>query len=193
MSGRVLTSNNCPIEVQFIPKITNGRLGMTFAPGKKYTSQWTGLVWSRDLIKDLARLKQEYKCNHLVSLMEHFEYEMVLNTELFTLHKEHEINLIHFPIADWKVPTSAIDFCKLVESILGYLEKEEIVIIHCLGGKGRTGVVAACCLLALCKDMTTEDAITIIRDTRKGTIQSDEQLQFVLDFPQVWKKFKENL
>ena len=62
------TSESHPIRVDFLPPEAlklPGRLGMTFAPGKKVEGRW-----ERDLETDLQRLKEEYHAEVLVSLMD---------------------------------------------------------------------------------------------------------------------------
>ena len=54
-------------------------------------------------------------------------------------------------------------------------------MVHCRGGLGRTGTVAACVLVAL-GDHSADKAIDAIRQARKGTIQTDEQEEFVRRF-----------
>ena len=69
------TSESHPIRVDFLPQQAlelPGRLGLTFAPGKK-TDETDGR-WERDLETDLQRLRDEYGVEALVSLMEHNEY-----------------------------------------------------------------------------------------------------------------------
>src|SRR5690606_25910059 len=71
-----LTSETHPIRVDFIPddaELGPGRLGMTFAPGKK--AYGIAGKWDRDLDMDLARLVREYDARVLVSLLADHEYE----------------------------------------------------------------------------------------------------------------------
>jgi len=59
------------------------------------------------------------------------------------------------------------------------------VIVHCLGGLGRTGLLCACCLLLLNgyePEINSQQAIKLIRTARKGTIQTYSQVRFVEDF-----------
>lgn len=54
-------------------------------------------------------------------------------------------------------------------------------MVHCRGGLGRTGTVAACVLVAL-GDHTAEEAICAVRAARRGTVQTREQEDFVRRF-----------
>jgi len=71
MKSEVRNSDTHPILVNFLPhqwSENNNKLGVTFAPGKKQPHGMTG-PWYRDLVKDLTRLKFEYKIDTLVCLL----------------------------------------------------------------------------------------------------------------------------
>jgi ADP-ribosyl-[dinitrogen reductase] hydrolase len=51
------------------------------------------------------------------------------------------------------------------------------VLVHCKGGLGRAGTVAALMLLEL--GMTPSDAIRMVRQARKGAIETPGQEQYV--------------
>ncbi len=55
------------------------------------------------------------------------------------------------------------------------------VVVHCRGGLGRTGTVAACVLVAL-GDHSADEAITTVRAARRGTVQTGDQEDFVRRF-----------
>jgi ADP-ribosyl-[dinitrogen reductase] hydrolase len=61
------------------------------------------------------------------------------------------------------------------------------VVVHCRGGLGRTGTVAACVLVALGRH-TAEDAIETVRKARRGTIQTNEQEGFVRRFEETLRE-----
>lgn len=53
------------------------------------------------------------------------------------------------------------------------LERGGKVVVHCVGGIGRTGTVIACYLIS--EGMEPEDAIALVRRRRAGSIESVEQ------------------
>ena len=78
----IRTSDTDPILVGWAPApAPPSRLGMTFAPGKKRDSSWSG-VWDRDLRQDLRRLRDTYRTDVLVSLIEDQELRDVQITDL---------------------------------------------------------------------------------------------------------------
>ena len=64
------------------------------------------------------------------------------------------------------------------------LKKELItgknILLHCWGGKGRAGTVAAILLIEFGED--NNEAIKIVRIRRKGAIESKAQEEFILSY-----------
>lgn len=172
------TSETDPIKVALLPvDMVNlkGRIGVTFAPGKRYRALTT--EWRRNLDKDLDRLCQAYGAAVLVSLIEDHELEQLGIPELFTRCEEHGIQVIRFPIPDGGVPGSVAEFSQLVDRILETARKGQNVIIQCRGGLGRSGLVAAACLAALGKE--PDSAISAVRRVRFGAVENEAQEHFV--------------
>ncbi len=170
------TSESHPIRVDFLPSEElklPGRLGLTFAPGKR-TSE-TGGRWARDLETDLERLREEYQVEVLVSLMEHAEYSELEIPNLFQKAEERGIEILHLPIPDYGVPTEpeADEYEPLVENVVERLEKGETVVVHCRGGLGRSGMFAASVLVALGRP--ARKAIEAVREAREGAIETPDQ------------------
>ncbi len=177
----VRTSETDPIPVDLLPDDevgTHGRLGMTFAPG-----MWAGGVrgrWERDLAADMRALEEKHKVNVLVSLMEKHEYRGYRIPELLEQNRFGNIEILRFAIEDMGVPQEAESekFETFVEDVAQRLERGQNVVVHCRGGLGRTGTLAACVLVAL-GDHTADEAIATVREARKGTVQTREQEDFV--------------
>lgn len=180
----VRTSKTDPIRVNFIvPQHLRhpGRLGMTFAPGKKDH----GRNWDRDLGEDLQRLREEYRAGILVSLIEDHERQLLQTEDLDQEAREVGLRVHRFPIRDGSVPESATDLVATVRFVLASVHAGETVVVHCRGGLGRTGVVVACCLIA--DGVDTDLALQAVRLTRGGCIETVAQERFVRAFPEVWR------
>jgi protein-tyrosine phosphatase len=186
------TSESDPIQVDFLPEDevgTPGRLGMTFAPG-----MWAGSVggrWERDLAADMRALEEEHEANVLVSLMEKHEYRGYQIPELLEKDTIGGIEILRFAIKDMGVPQEAESerFQTFVKYVVQRLEQGQNVVVHCRGGLGRTGTLAACVLVALGQH-TAREAINAVRAARKGTVQTREQEDFVWLFEETLQEGK---
>jgi protein-tyrosine phosphatase len=179
-----MTSETHPIWVDFVPKEhteTPGQLGMTFAPGMKTPGKYGR--WNRDLKADLRVLREEYGVDVLVSLLEELEYHGYGISELFERDVIEDIEVLRFGIEDMDIPkeAEAEDHEVLIHNICDHLNRGKNVVIHCRGGLGRTGTVAACVLVAL-RHHSAEEAIRAVRKARRGTVQTHEQEEFVRRF-----------
>ncbi|MDP9474172.1 MAG: cyclin-dependent kinase inhibitor 3 family protein [Actinomycetota bacterium] len=177
----VRTSETDPILVDFLPDDqtgTRGRLGMTFAPGMRAPS--LGGDWERHLVTDLKSLEEEHGIGVLVSLMEEHEYRGYGIPQLYERDQFHGIGVRRFAIRDMGIPKEAEsrEFEAMVREVIENLERGRNVAVHCRGGLGRTGTVAACILVALGRH-TAEEAIGAVRAARKGAVQTREQEDFV--------------
>jgi protein-tyrosine phosphatase len=177
----IRTSETDPIQADFIPEDevqTPGRLGMTFAPGMRTTGMRGR--WERDLSADLRALEEEHETDVLVSLMEDHEYRGYQISGLLEQDNIGNIEILRFAIEDMGVPQEAESegFEAFVQDVVQRMERGQNVVVHCRGGLGRTGTLAACVLVALgCH--TADEAIAAVREARKGTVQTREQEDFV--------------
>jgi protein-tyrosine phosphatase len=170
------TSESHPIRVDFLPQEEvglPGRLGMTFAPGKK--SEGADGVWERDLETDLKRLTEEYHVEVLVSLMERIEYSYLEVPDLLQKAEERGMEVLHLPVPDGGAPVDpeADRYVPLVEDVAERLEEGQTVVAHCRGGQGRSGMFAASVLVAL--GHPAVKALEIVRGTREGAVETPEQ------------------
>jgi protein-tyrosine phosphatase len=155
---------------------------MTFAPGKVQLDGQSGR-WHRDLQIDLARLRETYKTDVLVSLVEDHELADLKIGRLREEASQAGIMVVRFPIPDVSVPASMEATQFLVASIVNELSVGRVVVIHCKGGLGRTGLVAACVLVRL--GAPAAGAVAAVRSVREGTIETLRQERFVHEFANV--------
>jgi ADP-ribosylglycohydrolase/Flp pilus assembly protein TadD/protein-tyrosine phosphatase/DNA-binding Xre family transcriptional regulator len=189
-----MTSETHPLRVDFIgseeyPVLQ--KLGMTFAPGKKQTGALSG-NWDRDMTADLARLRDVYQVDTLVSLIEESEFgELNINNFEYEC-RNHDIELIRFPLRDVSVPPSRTSFARLIREIAKRLTENKTVVIHCKGGLGRAGLTAACAIVAASGNkINGSEAIKMVRAARRGTVETGEQENYVLQFGAYWQSYIE--
>ena len=190
--GGGMTSETHPLRVDFVnsedfPFLNN--LGMTFAPGKKQTGAISG-DWNRDLPTDIARLREHYKVNTLISLIEDDELDELGIIDLEKECRAQDIEIIRFPIADFSLPASPDNYVSLISKIVKQINQNKIVVVHCKGGLGRAGMTAACAIVAATDGkLSGADAVKNVRSARKGTVETKAQEDFVRSFDELWKNF----
>ncbi|MBD2092681.1 cyclin-dependent kinase inhibitor 3 family protein [Microcoleus sp. FACHB-1515] len=184
----IATSNSHPLFVDFLitPVPIAGRIGLTLAPGKRNMGMTAH--WQRDLAVDLDRLRDCYQPDWLVSLLEPHELEFLQIPDLFEQAQARGMQIRHFPIPDFSVPRSMDQFTLLVQNILATAAAGKTIVIHCKAGLGRSGLVAASCLVAL--GSTPAEAFQLVRRSRPGTIETAEQEAFVQAFAERNISFK---
>ena len=94
----------------------------------------------------------------------------------------NNLNWFHLPIIDLKAPDHKFsDKWQITKALL---KKDLIdgknIVIHCMGGKGRSGTIAAILLIEF--GNTNKEVIKIVREKRKGAIETKEQEDFILSY-----------
>lgn len=179
----VRTSESHPIRVDEVPiEGVPGKLGLTFAPGKRGPRGFGDGVWQRDLDQDLARLRDAFGTDVLVSLMRDHEYEMLRIADLQERATARGIRVRRFAITDVSAPAEADReaFDALIDELHGDLQDGRTVTVHCRGGLGRSGLVAACVLVR--GGVAPDDAVARVRAHREGAIETSEQEDYVHDY-----------
>ena len=177
------TSATHPIDVHWVPDLpTDGAIGLTLAPGKHGPSYYHPAGWARDLDADLERLRQHHGADVLVSLMEDHEYDLLAVPDLRARARDVGLEVRHFPIADESVPPAWQDdaFAALVAGIRRALDDGRRVVVHCRGGVGRSGLVAAAVATTYCDD--ADAAIARVRRAQRFAVETDEQEAYVQRF-----------
>lgn len=164
---------------------TYGKLGMTIAPGMKaYSSEGN---WERDLVVDLRIFKERYHVDTLVTLLEKEELQEFGTPDLIECARKLSLEVVHFPIVDVSTPrkAQAKEYIALVERIINLLRADKIVVVHCRGGLGRTGTVAASVLVAL--GYTADEAIRVVRSVRSNrAVETRKQEEYVRELEKEW-------
>jgi protein-tyrosine phosphatase len=154
-----------------------GRLGLTFLPGKRGASQrYPGHVYRRDTASDLATM-QAAGVVRLVLLVEDRELGRWGDARIVELGSAAGVVVRRFPIADGAAPTTTAD----MDAILDTIDEGRTagdVAVACMGGVGRSGMVAACALVRA--GAPAAEAIARVRMLRHPTaVETAAQERFV--------------
>ncbi len=174
----VRTSHTHPLQIAAVQASpSHGRIGITFCPGKCDLYAHTG-AWQRDLGIDLDTIAA-WGAKLVVTLVEPAELRELKVPLLGHEIKQRGIEWFHLPIADYSVPTRKFEEEWLTEGreIRERLRNGDDVLVHCKGGLGRAGMIAARLLAEL--GMDPEEAIRTVRHVRKGAIETPSQLALV--------------
>ena len=166
------TSITHPLYIDALP-VGNGSLGITFCPGKQGHSL-DGGFWARDLDLDMDAVK-DWNAAAVVTLIEDHEFKMLSVQPLGKAVKARGIEWHHLPIRDGSVPTpqTMARWRTLSPLLHQTLERGGKVLVHCRGGLGRAGTLAAQILIE--RGQPAPDAIQEVRFARRGAIETDEQ------------------
>lgn len=172
------TSRTHPLEIAEVrASPSHGRIGITFCPGKHDDAASTG-PWARDLTADLDVIAAWGACL-VLTLVEPAELAALEVPRLGSEIRGLGLDWRHLPIADYSVPNEAFE--KQWEThgreIRALLRSGADVLVHCRGGLGRAGMIAARLLVEL--GMAPEQAIRDVRRARKGAIETPAQLALV--------------
>jgi protein-tyrosine phosphatase/nicotinamidase-related amidase len=149
----------------------SGRLSMTILPGRR--------DYNRELDVDLATMHTQ-AVNAVVCLVPLAEIESYGVRDLLPSYRQAGFEVYHLPIADQRAcsmeaAVAAVSWCQ------ARLDQGQHVMLHCVGGIGRTGLIGACVLKAYGADSDT--AIEQIRQARtRRAIETETQERFVRDF-----------
>lgn len=144
---------------------SHGLIGITVCPGRK------------DLVLDLAII-HSWGAEILIGLIESAEYAG-LGIEKMPAMIPAGMRYLQLPIPDGSVPDAVWELRWKRESPLihSVLERGGKVCVHCMGGLGRSGLVAARLLVE--SGITSEQAIRMVRAARPGAIETSEQEAYV--------------
>jgi ADP-ribosyl-[dinitrogen reductase] hydrolase len=171
------TSFSHPLLIATVPTPGGGALGLTLCPGKKDSCARTG-AWDRDLETDLASI-QAWGAAAVVTLVHDHELELLAVPGLGAAVEALGMAWVHLPIVDVAVPDAAFEEAWRVHGPMfrDLLRAGRRLLVHCRGGLGRAGTVAARLLVEL--GVEPEEAIGMVREARPGAIETDEQAAHV--------------
>ena len=152
-----------------------GQIIFTMCPGKIQPHADTG-PWKRDLSTDLDAIAAA-GASALLTLMDEVELQECALTgdEIRRACETRGIAWLHSPITDLKAPDEAwearwIEIGPVLRDSLG---NSDVIAIHCRGGRGRAGMIAARLLVEM--GTSPDEAIVAVRAQRPEAIETPEQ------------------
>ncbi|MBK0052738.1 cyclin-dependent kinase inhibitor 3 family protein [Stenotrophomonas sp. S39] len=174
------TSLSHPLLIAELPVgALGGAIGVTFAPGKYQEVAMTG-AWARDLDTDVSAIHR-WGAKHLISLLEPWEFEDLRIETLPVVAAGKGISWHGLPITDGAAPDDRLlqGWLQLSAELVADMLSGQRVVVHCKGGLGRAGTVAAMLLLQAGEAKKASDAVHIVRHARPAAIETIAQEEFL--------------
>ena len=169
------TSQHNPLRIAAVtPGDGHGRIGITLCPGKTDPNGMSG-AWARDLDTDLDAI-QRWGATAVVTLIEEHEFDLLDVHGLPEGVRDRHMEWWHLPIQDGKSPPAQgfeDEWAVAGEALRDRLCLGFDVLVHCRGGLGRAGTVAARLLVEL--GARPDEAMRRVRDVRPGAIETRDQ------------------
>ena len=176
--AREKTSHSHPLRIGSVAVSRgNGRIGITLCPGKTDPTGLTG-AWARDLDLDLDRIR-DWGATAVVSLITDQEIDHLGIRDLPKAVADRHMEWWHLPIEDGQPPDRAFEdaWAGAGEAMRDRLRAGFDILIHCKGGLGRAGTVAARLLVQL--GARPDQAIRLVREARPHAIETTAQADHV--------------
>lgn len=118
----------------------------------------------------------------LITLMPEGELEQNQAAELPALCAARNLEWFHLPVADEQVPQDdfASAWAQARERIRVLLDEGRSIAIHCKGGSGRTGLIAARILID--RGLSRAEAIALVQALRPKAIQHPAHVAWIAQF-----------
>jgi protein-tyrosine phosphatase len=174
--GRAITERlrrTGPLRVDWLdPALTApGRLGITLLPGRR--------DHGRQLDRDLGAIGAE-GITDVLALLTSDELAAFGVPDLFDRYAAAGLAVRHLPIVDQRT-SSLAEMRQTVAWMRPVLAAGGRLLLHCVGGLGRSGLAAACLLVAAGR--TADEALAEVRRARgPRAVESALQERFVRDF-----------
>lgn len=177
---QIRSSATHPLEVAELATPSGGSIGVTFCPGKCGPSLF-GHRWERDLDSDLDVI-QRWGARVVLTLVEGLELEALKVTGLGEKVRQRGMRWLHLPIVDVSGPSAAFErqWRDELPALLATLRHGGKVLVHCKGGLGRAGMVAAFLLIE--NGESPKVAIRKVRQVRPGAIETPAQEHYVVGY-----------
>ncbi len=169
------------------PVLRPGKVCICSFPGSK-VARYSGIDPQNAFKQDLA-VMYLLGMTEMIGLVESKEYKVMglvgTPTEVLSVDSESvqgRIKYTNMPIRDFWIPDDAFisAWHDKLQGFRSVLLAGNMLGIHCMGGRGRSGTVAAMLLINL--GLNPEKAIIAVRAARPGAIENGKQESFVRSY-----------
>lgn len=160
------------LRIDFLNLDHKVKIGITILPGRKDRN--------RLISEDIANIKEE-GITHVLCLISEQEFHDYGVEDLKEAYSKAGLTVNYFPILDQSIPEKTMTL-----PVLDWMEKalnqKGILVIHCAGGLGRSGMMAALYLKHK-MGFDAKEAIRIVREARtQRAIETRAQEKFIKEF-----------
>ena len=140
-----------------------------------------GASWERDLALDLDHIER-WGATAVVTLVETHEMQSLGVPDLGDRIQDRGMQWHHLPIVDLSAPGPGFETAwpLVAAQLRRQVTNGERIRVHCRGGLGRAGTVAACMLIEL--GVAPRDAVDRVRAARPHAIETPAQELYVLRY-----------
>lgn len=177
--GTTRTSDTHPLWIDEVRAgDAGGLVGITFCPGKRGHAIG-GFRWERSLTADLDVIAL-WNPSAMLTLIEDHEFTMLCVPALGADVRKRGITWHHMPITDVQPPDASFETAWGIHgaALVNTVRAGGRVLVHCRGGLGRAGTVAARILVEL--GHAGADAVDMVRAARPGAIKTRAQCSYVM-------------
>ena len=160
-------------------KEAKGKIFLTCFPGRNREK----ISFEESIFLEELNNFSSQNSSTIVTLVEDKEIEKLCDKKFFVRKiYSHNLKWIHMPILDLKTPDHKfMDKWQTTKVLLkNDLIEGKNIILHCMGGKGRSGTIAAILLIEF--GYNNKEVINIVRENRKGAIETKGQEDFILSY-----------
>jgi protein-tyrosine phosphatase/nicotinamidase-related amidase len=150
----------------------NGKIGLTILPGR--------LDRKRKLSEDLSVIR-ENGIKNVVCLLTENEFSDYGVPALKSEYRKNGFDVYYYKILDQAAGTAS-EMMSAIDWVKAKTDAGENVLVHCVGGLGRSGMLAAC-FHKKYSGLPAQEAIDLVRKCRgQRAIETEVQEDFVLRF-----------
>jgi len=167
-----------PYLIDYVETRPGGRIGLTPCPGSARFSSGRE-PWQRDIDADFDVIAA-WGAAAVVTLVQAADLTRPTLDDLRSHTERRGMPWYHLPIRDGGVPADEFEarWKDVGATLRGLLSGRRDVLVHCMGGLGRSGTIAARLLVELGEDPSA--AMRRVRAARPGAIENAAQEDYVL-------------